>query len=92
MRSIRSIMIHPKYDNTMAYFDVAVIKMNQPVPYLTNIYPVCLPVTPSRRTNKYDDKSAILIGWGVTDNRQQTSQTLREVQQTVYSTRYYSLT
>ena len=56
--------------------------------YSNKIQPICLPLTTSRTSRKYDDLAVILTGWGIYDNSRQGSQFLREAAQTVYSQRY----
>ena len=45
-RTIKELIIHPKYKKGKAYFDIAIIKLDRPVEFNIYLYPVCLPQVP----------------------------------------------
>lgn len=56
---------HPKYKFNAHYYDIALIKLRNPVRLTTTVRPICLQ---TRRTSKEDSQnsSLIVIGFGAT--------------------------
>ena len=79
-------VVHPDYDGKSAYYDVAILE-TKPVIFSRAILPVCLPNSPSDDIEKYDDRSVELIGWGSTESRGSSSNTLKRVSITIFPNR-----
>ncbi|ODM99897.1 Coagulation factor XI, partial [Orchesella cincta] len=61
--SVENILIHPNYDKTTHEFDIAMIRLKKSAFISPATWPACLT---SYRT-RYDGKTGIVVGWGVTD-------------------------
>ena len=86
--------MHIKYDASKTDYDVALIKLDEPVDLdLPNVGTVCLP---KRETMSYDGRKATVTGWGMMSYSGKTSSILRQVPFIVfvvtYKIRYISLT
>jgi len=79
-------LVHPDYDGKSAYFDVAILE-TKPLTFSKAILPVCLPETSSDDIHKYDDRSVELIGWGSTESRGSSSNSLKRVRISVFPNR-----
>ena len=76
-RGASALKMHIKYDTSNTDFDVALIKLDEPVDMdLPNIRTVCLP---SDEEKNYVGKKATVTGWGMTSYSGKTSHVLREV-------------
>jgi len=63
LRKAQDIIFHPKYeDDSSAYYDVAVVKLDQSVRFSDFIKPVCLPRTFDRNVNAHQGKFVVLTG------------------------------
>merc|ERR1712215_328518 len=62
-QNIVEIINHPKFSRIEKNYDYALLKMQEPVDFITNqhIRPICLPTNPS---NQYEGSQAIATGWG----------------------------
>ncbi|XP_066953875.1 brachyurin-like isoform X2 [Macrobrachium rosenbergii] len=62
---IAEMILHPEYVNKTFANDIAILKMEQPIPFdvKNTVSPVCLPEDPN---NKYDNVEVIVCGWGDT--------------------------
>jgi len=62
-QNIVEIINHPKFSRIEKDYDYALLKMQEPVDFITNqhIRPICLPTNPS---NQYVGAKAIATGWG----------------------------
>ena len=66
---IDKIIKHPNYDPYSFDYDVALIKLKNPIKFNSNVRPVCLPTTDfDAGTNCY------ITGWGDTTDRGKESQ------------------
>ena len=83
-RKIKSIHKHPKYIDSQAYYDVAVLKMASPVEYSFYIRRICLPRKVNDDITKYDHRGVTVTGWGKTKQFGQTSSTLRGAVLTIF--------
>lgn len=82
-RGANALKIHIKYDTANTDFDVALIKLDEPVDLtLPNVATVCLPYDESA---EYVGRKATVTGWGMTSYSGSTSDFLREVNVTVIS-------
>jgi len=83
--SIEKKIRHPKYNET-AYYDIAILKI-APVKFGPQLRPVCLPEPSNFKIDRYDDRTATLIGWGSTDLTGATSSILKRTILTIYDNR-----
>jgi len=83
---ILQMYVHPDYDGKSAYFDIAILE-TKPIEFSKAILPICLPETSSEDIHKYDDRSVELIGWGSTESRGSSSNTLKRVSITILPNR-----
>jgi len=62
-QNIVEIINHPKFSRIEKNYDYALLKMQEPVDFITNqhIRPICLPTNPPRQ---YEGAKAIATGWG----------------------------
>ena len=58
--NITTITKHPKYRPGVAYFDVAVLEVDQ-VEFTVNVRPICLPSSNNFRPDRYDQVSLSLF-------------------------------
>jgi secreted trypsin-like serine protease len=70
VRSVDEVFVHPEYDNSTKFHDIAVIQLNESLVFSneTSIARICLPrIEPSDRETEYPANSASLvaIGWGL---------------------------
>lgn len=67
--SVDKIIIHPDYDAYTLDYDVALIKLKNPIKFNRNVRPVCLP------KSDFDPGTICYItGWGLTAERGNVSQ------------------
>ena len=60
-RKVEKVIKHPKYNVEESYdYDIALIKLANPVDYDLNIIPICLP----QDDNKFIGEEAWVKGWG----------------------------
>lgn len=67
VRSVMEVRIHPRFHYMLTQpdrFDVAVLRLNRPVEYRPNILPICLPDS----SDNFTGHTALVAGWGKTDN------------------------
>ena len=50
VRRVREILIHPKYLEGKAYFDVGVAVAERPIEFTDYVRPICLPMRPGKRS------------------------------------------
>ena len=65
MRNIVEFLEHPKYLQTIAYYDVAIAVANIPIDFTDVIRPINLPLQPIDDENAFVDESITLSGWGL---------------------------
>lgn len=76
MRRVLFANEHAEYSATTLVNDIALLRLDQPVPLLDPIRPACLP----RSLNQnFDFKQGIVAGWGLDREGGQTSSVLQEV-------------
>ncbi|XP_011180416.1 phenoloxidase-activating factor 3 isoform X1 [Zeugodacus cucurbitae] len=63
--------IHPDYDDSTKYKDIALIKLDRTIDFQTynHIKPICLPITPSDY-NLVPRAILVLAGWGLTEKNE----------------------
>ena len=78
------VFIHPKFNITKAYFDVAVISIEN-VKFIDGlIRPICLNFNSEFDKEKYANTAATVTGWGVFNSSAVTSSTLKSASLTIY--------
>ncbi|KAH8248922.1 hypothetical protein KR032_004314 [Drosophila birchii] len=81
VRKVVKTTIHPNYDPNRIVNDVALLKLESPVPLTGNMRPVCLP----EANHNFDGKTAVVAGWGLIKEGGVTSNYLQEVNVPVIS-------
>uniref|UniRef100_A0A1I8PFQ3 Peptidase S1 domain-containing protein n=2 Tax=Stomoxys calcitrans TaxID=35570 RepID=A0A1I8PFQ3_STOCA len=76
LRRVTAVNMHRQYSTTTLQHDIALLKLDQPVPLRDPIRPICLPVGTN---HNFDFKPAIVAGWGLTSDGGSSSSYLREV-------------
>ncbi|XP_049535567.1 transmembrane protease serine 9 [Anopheles darlingi] len=61
-RRVKRLVRHRGFDSRTLYNDVAVLTMDQPVPFTKQVRPICLPGADNSRA--YNGQTATVIGWG----------------------------
>ncbi|XP_019384134.1 PREDICTED: suppressor of tumorigenicity 14 protein-like [Crocodylus porosus] len=75
MRSIKRIVVHPRYDQYISDYDVALLEMETPVFFSELVQPICLPSSP--RIFFYGTVCYV-TGWGAIKENSQLAKTLQE--------------
>ncbi|XP_058984781.1 trypsin-1 [Musca domestica] len=76
LRKVSAVNMHRQYSPATLQHDIALLKLDQPVPLKDPIRPICLPITSN---HNFDFKPAIVAGWGLTSDGGSSSNFLREV-------------
>ncbi|XP_046809042.1 trypsin-1 [Lucilia cuprina] len=76
VRKVAFANMHGLYNPTTLQNDIALLRLDQPVPLLDPIRPVCLP---NNANQNFDFKKAIVAGWGLTSDGGDQSTYLQEV-------------
>ncbi|XP_037820128.1 trypsin-1 [Lucilia sericata] len=74
-RKVARVIIHPQYNPTTIVNDVALLRLESPIQFNDKIRPVCLP----NRNHNFDNKDAVVAGWGLIKEGGSTSNYLQEV-------------
>ncbi|XP_063175233.1 transmembrane protease serine 7-like [Chroicocephalus ridibundus] len=77
MRSIRRIIVHPQYDQSVSDYDIALLEMETPVFFSELVQPICLPST--SRVFVYGTVCYV-TGWGAIKENSHLAKTLQEAQ------------
>jgi hypothetical protein len=80
--------IHPNYDKVTAYYDVAVLQIEDSIEFSNAVGPICLPQESSEDIHKFDNNHAEIIGRGSKNKLTKNSPRLRRVSLKVYPNRY----
>ncbi|NXY43936.1 ST14 protein, partial [Ceuthmochares aereus] len=75
MRSIKRIVVHPQYDQSISDYDIALLEMDSPVFFSELVQPICLPST--SRVFIYGTVCYV-TGWGAIKENSQLAKTLQE--------------
>lgn len=59
-RRVKRVVRHRGFNARTLYNDIALLTLNEPVPFTEQIRPICLP----GGTQLYSGKTATVIGWG----------------------------
>ena len=81
--SIEKVSVHPKYNGT-AYFDIAVLQINQVLPHLRQ---VCLPDSSKFEIDQHEERAATLIAWRNSFSSAQFSKTIKRINLTIFEYR-----
>ncbi|XP_030060902.1 suppressor of tumorigenicity 14 protein [Microcaecilia unicolor] len=75
MRSIKRIILHPRYDQSASDYDIAMLELEAPLFFTNLIHPICLPTKP-----KVFSYSTIcyVTGWGALKENGEPARTLQE--------------
>uniref|UniRef100_A0A1A9WKQ0 Peptidase S1 domain-containing protein n=1 Tax=Glossina brevipalpis TaxID=37001 RepID=A0A1A9WKQ0_9MUSC len=74
-RQVARTIIHPNYDPTRVVNDLALLRLDSPVPMTDKVRPVCLPYS----NQNFEGKTGIAAGWGLIKQGGVTSNYLQEV-------------
>ena len=80
--NISAITPHPRYNETTADFDFAIITLAAPVNFSAAVAPICLP---GAEASLYTGETATITGWGHTSSGGAPSPSLLETNVTVIS-------
>ncbi|KAH8391476.1 hypothetical protein KR200_000732 [Drosophila serrata] len=75
-RSVAFAHAHVGYDPVSLVHDIALLRLDQPIPLVDPIRPACLP---SNWLQNFDFQKAIVAGWGLSQEGGSTSSVLQEV-------------
>ncbi|NXM32636.1 ST14 protein, partial [Oxyruncus cristatus] len=75
MRSIKRIIVHPQYDQSISDYDIALLEMEMPVFFSELVQPICLPST--SRVFLYGTVCYV-TGWGAIKENSHFAKTLQE--------------
>ncbi|XP_031412273.1 suppressor of tumorigenicity 14 protein homolog [Meleagris gallopavo] len=75
MRSIRRIIVHPQYDQSISDYDIALLELETPVFFSELVQPICLPS--SSRVFLYGTVCYV-TGWGAKQENSHLARTLQE--------------
>ena len=84
--NVNKVEQHPEYDNETAYFDIGLIYTSEEIEFNEAVQPICLPTTPSQKSDELEGNLALLAGWGqesVNGNREKVS--LRRIPLAIFS-------
>lgn len=85
---VKRISIHEKYEDPIAYFDIAVVELVEPLQFTSIIVPICLPQFPSRNIDSIQGHTVDLMGWGKrVRNKGSSSKHLRSTTLTIFAQR-----
>ncbi|XP_053958187.1 trypsin-1 [Anastrepha ludens] len=73
-RKVIQTIVHPQYDQTKIINDIALLKLDSPIQFTSNIRPVCLP----NLNHNFNNKDAVVAGWGLIKEGGVTSNYLQE--------------
>ncbi|TDG44101.1 hypothetical protein AWZ03_009476 [Drosophila navojoa] len=74
-RAVAFAHAHLGYDPVSLVHDIALLRLDAPVPLMKRMRPVCLP---TNRFQSFDYQKAIVAGWGLSDEGGVTSSVLQE--------------
>ncbi|XP_037572721.1 serine proteinase stubble [Dermacentor silvarum] len=59
-RRVQIVATHPRFDASTFEYDLALLRLYEPVPFQDNVIPVCVPDT----NDSFVGRSAVVTGWG----------------------------
>nr|CAH0107898.1 unnamed protein product [Daphnia galeata] len=66
-RRVTRAVFHKDYNAKTNFNDVAILTIDPPVIYTKDISPVCLPRASVTAVDRYADKDAVAMGWGISE-------------------------
>ncbi|ALC38392.1 CG31728 [Drosophila busckii] len=63
-RRIKRLVRHKGFEFSTLHNDIAILTLSEPVPFSTEIQPICLPTSPSQQSRSYSGQVATVAGWG----------------------------
>nr|ACF70480.1 serine proteinase [Rhodnius prolixus] len=78
--NIERTIVHPSYNPQKYTDDIAVLKLQNEVPFSRNIQPICLPTTSELREMSLTKKFPFVAGWGSVQFKGPSLTALQEVQ------------
>jgi secreted trypsin-like serine protease len=76
--NVTQLVLHPKFNDAWDSWDVALLKLSEPVEFTDHISPICLPATQGEALPA-EGTSIFLTGWGYTEQAGYYSDTLKQV-------------
>ena len=61
---IESFAVHPNYDSSLHYYDVAVIETKDKIDFTQGVQPICLPEAPNAYVDSRKGYGVIVAGFG----------------------------
>ncbi|KAH8403278.1 hypothetical protein KR222_009680 [Zaprionus bogoriensis] len=63
-RRIKRLVRHKGFEFSTLHNDIAILTLSEPVPFSTEIQPICLPTSPAQQSRSYSGQVATVAGWG----------------------------
>ena len=57
---VQTVIVHSKFNMQTQQYDIAMLKLQQPISYQPNILPICLPDVGT----EFDNDQSFVAGWG----------------------------
>ncbi|XP_017860324.1 PREDICTED: transmembrane protease serine 9 [Drosophila arizonae] len=63
-RRIKRLVRHKGFEFSTLHNDIAILTLSEPVPFSTEIQPICLPTSATQKARSYSGQVATVAGWG----------------------------
>ncbi|XP_051858427.1 serine proteinase stubble [Drosophila albomicans] len=63
-RRIKRLVRHKGFEFSTLHNDIAILTLSEPVPFTTEIQPICLPTSAAQQARSYSGQVATVAGWG----------------------------
>ncbi|XP_070505081.1 venom protease-like [Chironomus tepperi] len=77
---IKEKIVHPSYDKKDGHSDLAILVLENDIPFSTQITPVCIPLSDAERTRNFVGYTPFAAGWGRTQEGGHSANVLQEIQ------------
>ncbi|CAG9797695.1 unnamed protein product [Chironomus riparius] len=77
---VKQKIVHPSYDKKDGNSDVAILVLENDIPFSTQITPVCIPLNDAERTRNFVGYTPFAAGWGRTQEGGRSANVLQEIQ------------
>jgi len=67
--TVETLLVHPNYNKTTHEYDIAMIRLKKSAFISPSSWPACL----TSYRNRYEGKTGVVVGWGVTDIKNSSS-------------------